>query len=282
LVDRSVNCTVSGEVPWAGSALKSGAGGGGRISKPEGRAAAFTRALVIPDGSDPDFPSVFATTTVQLPVDFPVRSKVQFILDELMTVTLVAVTGDWPIFVSCTEAPERNPVPLIAVMATGPLFDPRLGVMEVIVGAGFSTMKPFARRAFWPSGFRTTIFQGPVLAPARFRVQVIVAGSTTVVPEAMISASPIFDIFTVAPGRKLDPVRFVTGTAPLLMPDEGLTELTDGAGFMTPKAAARLPSWPSLSITTTSHDPVAFPVRFSVQVILMGLITVTFVAVMSG
>ena len=201
-----------------------------------------------------------------------------------LTVTPVATMSACPASVSFTDAPGRNPVPTRLVIATEPLFAPELGVMLVTVGAGLLTVKPPTSAPCWRSVLVTTTFQAPMAAPVRLKVQVICAELTTFTLVPTMSNCPAFVSFTLAPGRKFVPARLVMLTLPVFRPAFGVMAVTVGGPpvAVTVKPPARTPACRSVFVTTTSQAPVAAPVRLSVQVICVGLATVTPVATMSA
>jgi hypothetical protein len=84
--------------------------------------------------------------------------------------------------------------------------------------------------ADWPSVLVTTTFHGPVAAPVRLKVQVILVEETreTLVP--LISVWPLLVSLTVTPVRKPVPARLVMLTLPLFSPELGVMLVIVGAG----------------------------------------------------
>lgn len=116
--------------------------------------------------------SGLVTTTAHEPADAPPRSNVQviFVAD---TTTLVALIS--PISLcSFTVAPGWKYNPSRSVMSTGSPVTLELGIMLVIIGAGFFTVKPFARVPDCPPGLVTTTFHEPTGASdGNAKVQII-------------------------------------------------------------------------------------------------------------
>ena len=119
------------------------------------------------------------TTTFCAPVPAGV---VAVIVVELDTFTLVA--GLVPIL---TVAPLMKPVPVM-VIEVPPANGPPLGATDVTVGAGLATVKALVNVPNWVSVLVTTIFQVPLAAPDRLKVQVIWVGlaTDTAEPEILV------------------------------------------------------------------------------------------------
>ena len=89
---------------------------------------------VNPPVSVPVVASVFVTTTSQAPAAAFVIGRLQVICESLTTDTAVALMVVWPVFLSATVAPVRNPVPLTVAPVTVALLTPDAGLTELTHG----------------------------------------------------------------------------------------------------------------------------------------------------
>lgn len=115
-------------------------------------------------------PSLFRTVRLYRPVGTPLSGNVQRIL-ELVRLVIVPASVVLPL-VSEVVTPERNDVPDIV---TGVLLElyPEAGVMEVMEGVKFVTVKAPGRVDTCPSGFRRVQLYDRVGAPVRVNVHEI-------------------------------------------------------------------------------------------------------------
>ena len=185
-----------------------------------------------------------------------------------------------------TIAPDLKLVPARFVMLmVAPVF-PEAGVMPVTVGEGRAmTLNPAAFVPVVLSLFVTTTSQLPVTAVAGIlTVHIILVGLVTAIVPAIISAWPAFSNFTVAPGLKLVPARFVMFTVVPAVPEVGVIPVTVGeGGAVMLNPAAFLPVVPSVFVTTISQLPVAAVAGImTVHVIFVGLVTATLFATISA
>ena len=117
--------------------------------------------------------SGLVTTKSHGPAAAPLRSKVQVIWVADTTTTFVPVMSILPLC-SFTVAPLWKFVPVRLVILTGSPVTLVLGVMLVIVGAGFFIVKPFAKVPDSPLGLITTTFHEPTAASeGNAKVQII-------------------------------------------------------------------------------------------------------------
>ena len=188
-----------------------------------------------------------------------------------------------PVLLSLTVAPLTKPLPPIETGTTVEPTTPEEGVIPLTNTPAPFTKNPFGNTATLPSGLVTTTLRAPREAPARFTVQLIWFWFTTTTPDATISGADELLRITVAPFWKPDPARLVIVIVLPVIPESGLILVTIGPGVLTMKPVGRIPDWPSVFITVTSHKPGDVPAgSVKVQVRLVASSTSTSEAKRSG
>jgi len=188
------------------------------------------------------------------------------------TTTLVALMSMLSLC-SLTVASGWKFIPSRSVISTGSPVTLESGIMLVIIGAGFFTVKPFARVPDCPPGLVTTTFHEPTAAlDGNAKVQIILLVDANT-PDAVIFWLPNRVRLTVAPVWKLVPPRLVILTVVPLIPVFGVMLVTVIAGgavvavvavvvvavvvvvFVIVNAFPSVAACPSGLVTVTFHVP---------------------------